>query len=205
MVAPVVLREDEAVSADPETTTGACDDRGLAFDASPMHELAAHPDAARLGAGPCLSPCPPPACRWRSARTAQGAQGRRRHRDRQPLGRLPRRRRGSGPRPGACPRYPCGVGPLPVGWIANDGPGAVRQAATRTSSTHLAAPLQRPPRARRPGTPRAGPPPARQGQPRKRPTAARPHPDNRRATRPRRTAAAATGCSCTWARASGCR
>jgi hypothetical protein len=98
MVAPVALREDEAVSGDPETSADAgersavttlylcieavgcptvcrhcwaqgvrygamdladiawvleaahrfCDDRGLAFDAYPMHEMAAHPDAARL-------------------------------------------------------------------------------------------------------------------------------------------------------------
>jgi hypothetical protein len=57
-----------------------CDDRGLAFDAYPMQELAAHPDAARLfglfndhsasaQGGACSSPCPPPACPWPSART----------------------------------------------------------------------------------------------------------------------------------------
>jgi hypothetical protein len=98
MAAAAVLREDAAVSGDPETSAGAgersavtmlylcievvgcptvcrhcwaqgtpyrampvediawvleaahrvCDDRGLAFDAYPMHEMAAHPDAARL-------------------------------------------------------------------------------------------------------------------------------------------------------------
>src|SRR5215211_3276679 len=44
----------------------------------------------------------------------------------------------------------------------------------------------------------------RHGQSQAQPAAARPRPGSPRAGRPGRTAAAATGCSCTWARASEC-